>query len=249
MYGRGDRFNSFTGVSDPLSAVPNGHLAPSAWVLPRKAGNMASINEAVGTSSGLGQIQLGFNLNATCSATSSGSGVIELIALLSAICSATSSGVGTLSLIANLEAICVANSNGTGTLTLITDLIATCSATSSASGTLLSEIFLQSAPISQELTPEAVASAVWAAIATANNTAGTMGAKLNLASSGSVDYEDLAQAVRDELTAELIAIGVIKAKTDSLTFDVAGQVNSNITFVNDVEIQGSGTDSNPFNPS
>jgi stage V sporulation protein SpoVS len=104
-------------------------------------------------------------------------------------------------------------------------------------------------PISQELTPEAVASAVWAAIATANNTAGTMGAKLNLASSGGVDYEDLAQAVRDELTAELIAIGVIKAKTDSLTFDVAGQVNSNITFVNDVEIQGSGTDSNPFNPS
>jgi hypothetical protein len=104
-------------------------------------------------------------------------------------------------------------------------------------------------PISQELTPEAVASAVWAAIASANNTAGTMGAKLNLASSGGVDYEDLAQAVRDELTAELIAIGVIKAKTDSLTFDVAGQVNSNITFVNDVEIQGSGTDSNPFNPS
>lgn len=38
-------------------------------------------------------------------------------------------------------------------------------------------------------------------------------------------------------------IAAIKAKTDSLTFTVAGQVDSNIQYVNDVQIQGTGVES------
>lgn len=46
-----------------------------------------------------------------------------------------------------------------------------------------------------ELSPEWLASAVWNSLATEYNTNGTMGAKLNLASSGWVDYDALAQVV------------------------------------------------------
>lgn len=44
-------------------------------------------------------------------------------------------------------------------------------------------------------------------------------------------------------------VSAIKAKTDSLTFTVSGQVDSNITYVNDVEVGGTGTDVDPWNPA
>ena len=46
-----------------------------------------------------------------------------------------------------------------------------------------------------ELSPEGLASAVWNSLSTEFNTSGTMGAKLNTASSGGVDMNALAQAV------------------------------------------------------
>jgi hypothetical protein len=50
-----------------------------------------------------------------------------------------------------------------------------------------------------------------------------------------------AQAANTDLAA-------IKAKTDSLTFTVAGQVDANIQYVNDVLVQGVGSAGNPWSP-
>jgi hypothetical protein len=44
------------------------------------------------------------------------------------------------------------------------------------------------------------------------------------------------------------SITAIKAKTDSLTFTVAGQVDANIQSVNDVTVNGVGTAGNPWGP-
>lgn len=43
-------------------------------------------------------------------------------------------------------------------------------------------------------------------------------------------------------------IAGIKAKTDSLTFTVAGQVDANVQYVNDVEVTGVGTEVSPWGP-
>ena len=43
-------------------------------------------------------------------------------------------------------------------------------------------------------------------------------------------------------------VGAIKAKTDSLTFTVAGQVDANIQYVNDVQIQGTGASGSEWGP-
>lgn len=44
------------------------------------------------------------------------------------------------------------------------------------------------------------------------------------------------------------ALAAIKAKTDSLTFTVAGQADSNIQYVNDVLVTGVGTAGSPWGP-
>lgn len=57
-----------------------------------------------------------------------------------------------------------------------------------------------------ELSPENLAREVWNAVAAQYNESGSMGAKLNTASSGGVDYSAMADAIRTELAAELARI-------------------------------------------
>lgn len=68
----------------------------------------------------------------------------------------------------------------------------------------------------------------WGAIAVDNNEAGTMGNKLNTASSGGVDMNALAEAVRTELESTTIPVNTKK--------------------INDVEISGSGSAADPWGP-
>jgi len=44
-------------------------------------------------------------------------------------------------------------------------------------------------------------------------------------------------------------VDAIKAKTDSLTFTVAGVCDANITYVNEVEVGGAGVEGNPWGPA
>ena len=61
-----------------------------------------------------------------------------------------------------------------------------------------------------DVMPDTMVSAIWDAPATDNNLALSMGAKLNTASAGGVDYVALADAVRAELTPELEKVMLIE---------------------------------------
>jgi hypothetical protein len=50
------------------------------------------------------------------------------------------------------------------------------------------------------------------------------------------------------LAANFGDVADIKAKTDSLTFTVAGQVDSNVQYVNDVQVKGTGATGNEWGP-
>jgi len=52
----------------------------------------------------------------------------------------------------------------------------------------------------------------------------------------------------DSLHAISDAVDLVKAKTDGLTFTVAGVVDANIQYVNDIEVKGTGEDNDPWNP-
>ena len=53
------------------------------------------------------------------------------------------------------------------------------------------------------------------------------------------------QASVDTVDSNVVSI---KAKTDSLTFTVAGQVDSNIQYVNNTNVTGAGTEVDPWVP-
>jgi hypothetical protein len=46
----------------------------------------------------------------------------------------------------------------------------------------------------------------------------------------------------------LAQVALVKAKTDSLTFTVAGQVDANIESVNGTTVTGAGTEGDPWGP-
>jgi hypothetical protein len=59
---------------------------------------------------------------------------------------------------------------------------------------------------------------------------------------------ELATALGTADDAVLAQVALVKAKTDSLTFTVAGQLDANIQYVNDVQVNGVGTAGNPWSP-
>lgn len=178
MYGRSDRVNLFAseGVSDLTSAVPSGHLAPSAWLLPQVAGGMASRNEATMsiTTTGSGSQGLRAEGSAAMTIATSGSGA------------AIANGQGSSSLVmtvSNLAAEALQNGSGSASMSLSTSGTisgrgsiqgsSACAFTASLVTGALGEMIMT--PISQEISVDAIAEAVWSASDATNVNAGSMG--------------------------------------------------------------------------
>jgi hypothetical protein len=58
------------------------------------------------------------------------------------------------------------------------------------------------------------------------------------------------QRVVDYILAEISPLVLaIKDKTDDLGFSVAGKIDANIQYINEVEVRGVGTEADPWNPA
>ena len=79
MFGRGDQRNIYSGITDLKSGIPNGHVAPSSWLLPLKPGGMSSFNYAVATFAATGAALMGVTSPATSSITFAVDGTGSLI--------------------------------------------------------------------------------------------------------------------------------------------------------------------------
>lgn len=182
MYGRSDRVNQFAseGFSSTQAALPSGHLAPSAWLLPQVAGGMASRNEAV--------MALTVSGSGTQGILVSGSTSMALAASGSGAAIANASGIATMAMaVSALPMSAILNGSGQAFMALTASgTLSGLGSMSGASAMALSASMITGAigtmvmaPISQDLTAASIASAVWEATASANNNAGTMGEKLN----------------------------------------------------------------------
>lgn len=224
--------NAFQAYS-PLSATPYGHLSPSAWVLPKTAGGMSSQNVTRIDLSGAGSIVGGVTspgsaalvfvvADAAGQLISSGEGAASftfstntplLTASLGAIGAAafTLSGAGAIG----------AEASASGAASLVFSMAATilpandtpparsAAASFAITGALTPYAIgsmVGSTVDASVLTSDVIAGAVWSSLASQFNDTGTMGAKLNSAASGGVDYASMADAVRTELQAELLRI-------------------------------------------
>jgi hypothetical protein len=223
---------------DRLSGIPSGHLSPSAWVLPQFGGGMSSRNASIGISAtGNGALGRGISGSAAVAINAMATG--QLIA--GAVGTATIGLSGSASITAILSAVGSASIGISASADLGALGWLEGSSSIGLDGTLESYAIGHMTGTTEEssvLTPGTIASAVWGALSTENNTSGTMGAKLNSAASGGVDYGDMADAVRTELQAELTRIvelaqihGLVIG-TDlvvSATSRVAGDVSQSIS--------------------
>lgn len=103
-----------------------------------------------------------------------------------------------------------------------------------------------------ELSPENLARAVWDALATQFNDAGTMGNKLNTASSGGVDMNAMAQAVWEYASRTLTAGGTSVTPEEVAAAVLAAAqttpVHADIRKVRGQTVVGSGSEADPWGP-
>jgi hypothetical protein len=174
-------------VTDRAS-IPEGHRHPGAWVLARVAGGLSSRNYIYGEGDLVGAIAGGKNATATLSGSGDLSGtaalVVSLIASIGGSGTVTGSALAFLNLAAALA--------GSGDLAGAANALANAQAILAGSGTVVgtfagATIGVLAASITVTgtgLTTANVGQAVWDAIASANNNAGTMGELLNNAGAG-----------------------------------------------------------------
>lgn len=114
--------NRYVGGFNPKNGTPTGHLAPSSWVLPQKAGGLSSSNILVGFGTLTGSGARGVNGEAGLTGSGDLSAALELI--VSAIATLTGSGVvtGTAQAILNAAAALAGSGNLTGAVGALADL-------------------------------------------------------------------------------------------------------------------------------
>lgn len=192
---RGDRWNRFLSGMAQTTTTPEGYGMRTPWA-PIKAGGLAGKGSfafsltgnalAGGPMTGAGSFALtapDASLSMIASLTGSGSwSLVKGIADLSGVVTLTGSGAMSINGQGNLGATVPMSGSGAWSLTGTGDLRMKLSLTGGWT------------PYTT-LSPENLAANVWGALATSFNEVGTMGAKLNTASSGGVDLNALAAAV------------------------------------------------------
>lgn len=197
------------------AAIPSGYLNPGAWVMPNKPGGMSSRNEAIITISGNSS-------NAAQGINLSGSATIELSTSGGAAAIAAAIGSATITFTTSGNAVAPLNAIGSATITFTANgdisapasLSGTTSITFSNAATLTAIGHMVAIPIDTALTPDAIASAVWSAIASANNNAGTMGEKLNDAGSASNPWTETIEGTYTAAEIMRIVLSVLAGKTN-----------------------------------
>jgi len=210
-----------------FNSTPSGYVAPHCWVLAKIGGGMATFRNIQGEG-GVTAGNLAGGLNAVAPLT--GSGTISNAALaliLSAVAALTGSGTLTASILGKLEAVADLAGSGdlAGALGALADMEADLTGTGALDAVLsaLAGISADIVVTGTGLTTANVGEAVWAAIAVSNNTAGSMGEKLNDAGSASNPWTEVIES--GYTAAEILRI--IAASTAGKT---TGAGTSNMVF-------------------
>lgn len=191
-------------------AIPEAYYPSYTWMIPQRAGNIGSESQISGAANAA--VNLAGGINGAASLSGAGN-VLNANAGLIISMVATLAGTGTVAS-ADLRALLsiTASISGGGSVAASLSALAWANAALTAGGNITNATPYATGALSAaiksygDLTPEGLRDAVWNALGTSYATVGTMGAKLNSAASGGVDYPAMGSAVRAELAAELLRI-------------------------------------------
>jgi hypothetical protein len=197
--GAGRNLTAGQGITDDKVSLPSGNRHPNVWMMPQKAGALASRNliEGVGTISasilavklaeaaitGDGELTALGSLIVQALADLTGSGEIsdaDVKAFLAAVASISGSGEVSDADLEGLGAV----------LAALTGIGTAAGSTLTAVGELDADLVVTGAG----LTVSNVGPAVWSAVAASNNDPGTMGEKLNDAGSASNPWTEVIES-------------------------------------------------------
>lgn len=167
------------------AGTPNGYIHPMAWVMPRTAGGLSDSNLASMAITGTALLVNAQYMIATATMAITGTGALDQIYNAAGSATLAITGTGSLSALIAITGTGAMAITGTGLLGGTFSVIATATAAISATlATLTAHAFMEAtAGGPEELSAAGLAEAVWAAIASTHNEAGTMGEKLNDAGS------------------------------------------------------------------
>lgn len=225
----GARRNIFMGeaVIDSKASIPDGTRHPVAWQMPQKAGGLSCRNNVYGAGSIAADI-LAVKL-ATVDLTGSGD-ITQAVGGLVVQLLADLLGDGEVSsgdLKAFLQAVAALSGSGGATGAALTGLGALI-LSMSGSGTAGASVLTATGELDADLTVTGtglstsnVGQAVWASLASANNTAGTMGEKLNDAGSASNPWTEVIESGLTAAEVLRIILAVQAGKTTIAGSDVS----------------------------
>jgi hypothetical protein len=186
------------GITSELVAVPDGNRHPSAWVMPQQAGALAARNTLTGTGdisdADAWAVKLAeAALTGTGELTAIGSLIVQLVAAITGSGTVSSADVQAF---LQLAAALSGTGDAAGTATGLGELLAALTGASSMSPTLTGTGAMSADIVvtGTGLSTANVGEAVWSALAAANNTAGTMGEKLNDAGSASNPWTEVIES-------------------------------------------------------
>lgn len=193
--------NIFAGSAGiPQTAgTPQGHLYPSAWIYPQRAGSLSAFNTILGTSEMAGAGALGRNIVALLDGLGALGATGQLVVSALADLSGAGAITGNVLAVLNAAAALAGSGDMAGAIGAISDMLAglsgsgTLAVTPRADGVLEADI----TPFT-ELSPQSLASAVWASTVSGNTTTGSMG-ELLLDAGGGSSPSVIAAAVWAEL--------------------------------------------------
>lgn len=194
---------NFFVASDPtvgrdLASLPHGYNTHGAWMLPLKAGGMASTLNLTGE----GDAACAALAVKLAEAALSGDGSLAAIGSLIVQAIAALTGAGAMTdadLKAFLQAVAdiTGSSSMSGTMTGLAELIAALVGDGTSGGSTVSGVGELDADLTVTgtgLSTANVGQAVWAALAVANNAPGTMGEKMNDAGSASNPWTEVIES-------------------------------------------------------
>ncbi len=187
-----------TGISDETVGGPYGVRHPTAWIMPQKPGALASRSEIVGdgeiTDADIWAVKLAqAALTGTGELTATGGLIVQLIA---AIAGSGEVSDADIKAFLQLSAALTGTGDADGTLTGLGALLAALTGSGDADGTLtaIGTMAADLVVTGTGITTANVGPAVWAAIASSNNTPGSMGEKLNDAGSASNPWTEVIES-------------------------------------------------------
>lgn len=187
------------GITDDTVSRPSGNRHPSAWMMPQKPGALAARNSLTGTGSvsdaeawavKLAQAAL----TGTGQLTAVGGLIVQLVAAVTGSGQVSNADIKAF---LQLAAALTGSGDADGTATGRGALLAVLTGSGSGAGSTLTgtgELTADLVVTGTGLTTGNVGAAVWSAIASANNTAGTMGEKLNDAGSASNPWTEVIES-------------------------------------------------------